>query len=106
MGLWTRVVGILTAVVGLFLPMFAAARGVRPVGRAVRWLVHVLLLALVLAGLWWTHKWFDLDQYLQLPSPAFKNLWLPLLFLLVYVLCWLGRLLCDLLRPQQEALGF
>ena len=106
MGLWTRVVGILKAVVSLFLPMFAAARGIGPIGRGIRWVLHLIVLALVLVGLWWVHRRFDLDQYLQLPSPAFKNLWLPLLFLLVYVLCWLGRWLWDLLGPEQESAVF
>ena len=89
------------------MPMFAAARDVRRFGPAVRWSLHaVFLLALVLVGLYLVHRWLDLDRYLRLPSPAFRNLWLPLLFVLVYVLCWLGRWLWDLLSPEQESPAF
>jgi hypothetical protein len=96
----------LRALGGLALPMFAAARDVRRVSPAVLGLLHALLLAAVLALLAWVHRRLDLDRFLWLPAPGFRGLWLPLLFLTVYVLCWLGRWLWDLLSPEQETSVF
>lgn len=102
MNLWTRFIDGAKAVGGLFMPMFAAARDVRRIGPVLRWAIHAVLLLTVLTVLYVVHRWQNLDQYLWLPSPKFRNLWLPLLFLLVYLLCWLGRWLWDLISPEQE----
>jgi hypothetical protein len=106
MQLWSRLVGALKAVGGAIMPMFAAARDFRRLSPVVRWLLHALALAVVLAVFWLIHYGFDLDRYLWLPHPALRNLWLPLLFLLVYALCWLGRWLWDLIGPEQESSVF
>lgn len=106
MTLWTRSADGLRTVGGLLMPMFAPARDVRRVGPALRWVLHAVLFALVVGGLYAAHRWLDLDRYLRLPSPAFRDLWLPLLFVLVYVLCWLGRWLWDVLSPEREASAF
>src|SRR4051794_30181610 len=106
MTLWTRIVGGLRTVGGLLMPMFAAPRDVRRFGPALRWLLHAVLFALVVVVLYAAHRWLDLDRYLRLPSPAFRDLWLPLLFVLVYALCWLGRWLWDLISPEREESAF
>ena len=96
----------LKSVGGLVLPMFASARDVRRISAPVRWALHAILLVIILLALYAVHRWQDLDRYLWLPSPSFRNLWLPLLFLLVYVLCWLGRWLWELLGLEQESVVF
>jgi hypothetical protein len=71
----------------------------RPVVRVLLWILHFVLLAAVLVGLWWVNHRYQLDVYLLSPFPRLHPYWLPLLFLLAYLGAWLGywffRLLAD-----------
>ena len=69
----------------------------------VRWVLHLAVLSLVLIGLWLLNRWLDLGRLLVPPHPSLRDLWLPSLFLLVYVLSWLGWWLWAQLGPEQES---
>ena len=95
---------------GAMFPMFAgraasastdAAKGRGP--RIVKWVLHGLLLALILVGLWFLNGRLHLERNIRAPYRLLRETWLPTLFLLFYVLCWLGRALWKLLGPEQTA---
>src|ERR1700758_3308997 len=72
----------------LVLPFGGATK--RPV---LRFIFRTILLALVLVGLWLLNRYLELDRYVRAPLPVLREVWLPLLFLLVYTLFWLGAML-------------
>ena len=101
-----RIGGGLRLLGGLIFPMFARARDVLRLGPTLWWTLHLLLLAAGLCGLALLHRRLALDRFLAIPHPVFRNVWLPLLFLLAYALGWLGRWLWRLLGPGQESAVF
>jgi hypothetical protein len=90
---------------GLFLPFLGKARdfGASP---ALRWVLHLTLVALVLAGLGYLNYTFDLAKFLEAPWVILRRLWLPTLFLLLYLLAWLGWWLWRLLGPDSDPADF
>lgn len=69
-----------------------------------RWTMHVLCLGGVLVGLAMLNYLLGLETVVRSPWPALRSLWLPLLFLLVYALAWLGWWLYKLLTtPTGES---
>lgn len=98
--LWER----LQALFGLVLPMLGrAAEGFRSV---VFWVLHGLIVLGILAGLTWANGHFDLPRYLRAPTAWLAEIWLPLLFLILYVNLWLGWALWKLSRPEQQPSPF
>jgi hypothetical protein len=89
--------------IGLILPFFARARDLRNVGPQFRKVLHVLLVVAILVVLGVIHYLLDLGRLLPTAGLLLRNLWLPFLFLLVYVLSWLGWWLWKLLQPEAEA---
>lgn len=91
----------------LLFPMFAAPTPDQPGGgrarRVLLGIVHVLIVALILVGLWYLGRWLQLDRHIRVSSVYLREFWLPVLFLLFYVLCWLARALWKLLGPEQLA---
>ncbi|QEL20041.1 type VI secretion protein IcmF/TssM N-terminal domain-containing protein [Limnoglobus roseus] len=78
--------------VGLVLPMFAEAADFRSWPRWVKFLVHVIALGSILYGLYWLNNHWPFIQKL-LKSKAtvdVQKVYLPLIFVLIYVLSWLG----------------
>src|SRR4051794_22875553 len=78
---------------GLVFPMFAGARALRGPGPAARRVLHAVLLVATLVALGIVNSVLGLDRYLRVPlSPleGLREVWLPILFLLFYSLCWLG----------------
>ena len=65
-----------------------------------------MLIALILVGLWFIGYLLGLDRYVRAPVEALREVWLPLLFVLVYILIWLGWTLWKLLGPDQLAADF
>ena len=57
--------------------------------RIYLWVLHVVLVLLILAGLWYVNYRYRLGESLLSPFPALHRVWLPLLFLLLYVGGWL-----------------
>jgi hypothetical protein len=71
----------------------------------VIWSLHLLLLAAVLAGLYWVNLFFDVPRKI----PGYRllaHLWLSLLFLLLYVLTWLGWWFWGLLTAEEGEARF
>jgi hypothetical protein len=69
-------------------------------GTIVRWVLHLLLVAAVLVGLWYLNGWLGLERLLRSDWPFLHPYWLPLLFLILYVLAWLGGWLWQLTGPD------
>jgi hypothetical protein len=65
----------------------------------VRWIVHFLLIALILVGLYFLNQWLGLPRVLRSSWPFLHAYWLPLLFLILYLLMWLGGWLWILTGP-------
>ncbi len=89
---------------GVLLPMFHAPKG--RIAKSLRWPLHIIVLILVLDGLYYLNYFFDLERSLRSPWPILHDVWLPLLFLLVYILGWLGLWLWKLLGPDHETSDF
>jgi hypothetical protein len=103
MGLLARLVNLLRGLVGLVLPVFARARDFRGLSPGVRRGLHFLVLAAVLVGLGFANRYYQIGRELKGPPVLREYLWLPLIFFLIYVLCWLGWWLWKLLEPEQES---
>src|SRR5689334_12877564 len=80
---WARAVGL----VSIVLP-FARGGTARGVPAAVRWVLHALVLAAVLAGLFYLNEYFRIHELIPQPAWA-RHIWLPLFFLLLYTAGWL-----------------
>lgn len=78
-------------------------RGSRRAGKVLRWTLHFACVAGVLAGLGLANYALDLPRLLRAPWPALRAVWLPLLFLLVYLLAWMGWWLWRLLETPPDA---
>ena len=70
-------------------------------GTILRWFLRLLILAAILLGLWLLNGYLGLDRFVRAPRPFLRQVWLPLLFLLFYLLCWLGWSLWKLVGPDQ-----
>jgi hypothetical protein len=70
------------------------------------WWLHILILALVLGGLWFLNYWFDIRTYTPTANPYVAYSWLPLLFMLIYSLSWLGWWLYKLLIPEEDVSAY
>jgi hypothetical protein len=90
---------------GLILPFFSRARDLKGMGPQFRRFLHVLLVVVILVGLGILNRVMDWDKLVPAPWPL-PQIWLPLLFLLVYILSWLGWWLWKLLEPVEEASVF
>lgn len=53
-----------------------------------RWLIHYTIQALILTGLGYLNYRLDLIKYLDTRFSAMRYLWLPLLYLTLYLLAW------------------
>jgi hypothetical protein len=75
-------------------------------GPQLRKVLHVVMVVLILVGLAVIHRLLDLGKLIKTPYALLRDYWLPLLFLLVYILSWLGWWLWKLLEPTEEASDF
>jgi hypothetical protein len=71
------------------------------VGLVIRWICHFLIVALVLVGLYFLNRWLELERVLRSPWPFLHAFWLPLLFLLLYLMAWLGWWIWELTGPEK-----
>jgi hypothetical protein len=94
------IVDALRWLVALVLPFFAKARDFQGMGPALRWAIHILLVAAILIGLFYVQHLDFLRPHLVGPRFISTELWLPLLFVLVYALGWLGWWIWRLLQPE------
>lgn len=105
MGLFTSLWAGLQGLGGVLLPMFSNVR-LHGIANFLRWVLHFVMLAAVLVGLWYLNWYFDLEKVLRSPWPILHKVWLPLLFFLLYLLAWLAYGLWNLLGPEREAAEF
>jgi hypothetical protein len=100
----TKLIDVIRNFLSWIFPVFSKALNIRAHAREYRWPMHigiVVLILVVLAVL--NSKWvLDLRTYLPTAPVLIQQTWLPLLFLLVYVLSWLGWWLWKLLTPEDE----
>lgn len=96
--------------VGLLLPIFAEAADTRTWPAWLRWGLHLLLLGLVLFGLWTLERrfeWFAANLAVRAPDWVRDNhLYLAVLFVLGYLLCWVGYGLVRLFAADDGAAEF
>ena len=91
----------LRALAGLILPMFVRPR----LSPGLLWGLHLLLLAAVLVGLWFLQRFLKLTPNIGYGPRWLAQVWLPVLFLLTYLLAWAGWWLWRLLQevPEESA---
>src|SRR4051812_13144836 len=94
---------LLKSLVRVLLPIGRREATGRPV---VRLIFRILLLALVLVGLWMLNRRLELDRYVRAPLPVLREVWLPLLFLLFYILAGLGWMLWKTIGMEQDGSEF
>src|SRR5262245_48672148 len=94
-------------VVALITPFFTQARYLKGVGRGLLWVLPITLVAATLVGLWWLNN-YPLKLYEYVPSQisALRYFFLPILFGIAYLLCWLGVWLWRLLQPEADLVEF
>jgi len=93
--------------VGLVLPVAGKARASKGLGTTLYWVIHFLLLAIILVGLYFLNdRVLNWDRYIPRTSRFLAKSWLSILFLLVYVLAWLSWWLFKLLAPDQHTSDF
>lgn len=95
----------LRTLLGLILPIFARAGEVRRFAPVLRWVLHFLLVAGILVGLYFLNQALGIAKHV----PGIMELgkfWLPILFLLIYLLGWLGWWLWKLLITEDEVSHF
>src|SRR6267142_4318184 len=88
---------------GILFPFLAKASDVRTVGRKLRWVIHFAMVLGILVGLGFLNYALDVGKLLDTPHPYLRRIWLSLLFLLVYLLAWVGWWLWTLLGAEQES---
>lgn len=91
--------------VGLVLPIFAKAGDFRSWPRWAWQTIHFAILAAVLVGLYFLNRFLKIqDTYLLRHADLLGQFYLPIVFLLLYVLCWAGYFIWKILG-EGEASG-
>jgi hypothetical protein len=102
----TRFLNSLRRVLSWIFPVFSRTLNIRARVQEYQWPIHIFIVVLVLVGLWALNWALDLRTYLPTAPRLIQQTWLPLLFLLVYALSWLGWWLWKLLAPEEESSPF
>lgn len=68
----------------------------------VLWVLHFVLLIAIVIGLYVINRHYHLETELLSPFPRLHQYWLPMLFILVYVGCWLGWWFFKLLTDPRD----
>jgi hypothetical protein len=109
--LWNRLWNGLRRAIGLIIPFFSRAKDFRGVSVQMRWFWRALLLVLVLALLYWINLKTELNRTLG-KAPVYhpfgltldlKAFWLPILFLLLVAITWIGWWLWSLFNEEEES---
>src|SRR5262249_59835349 len=85
------------------------SRYLRSLGRGLAWVIHILAVVGILVGLEWVQLYFELDRLIKssfLQNLYIHKVWLPAMFVLVYILSWLGYWLWKLLGPEEDLIEF
>jgi hypothetical protein len=101
-GFFTAIWSGLVSLGGLLMPLgHRAGSAIR--SPAVRWALHLLAVALVLLLLYLLNERLGIYRLIPTAFRLVAHVWLPVLFLLVYALGWLGWWLWRLLTAEEEA---
>jgi len=87
---------ILRWIGGLFLPMFTRPR----ISPGLLWFLHFLLIAAITVGLWYVGRRIEIGRNIEARWPIIREIWLPLLFLLLYFIAWQAWWIWKLLQPE------
>jgi hypothetical protein len=91
---------------GLVLPVFAKVGDFRHWSPWVWRILHLLAVGGVLYLTWWLNRVYDVGYFLQGVDIQYRQFFLPVLFLLVYTLSWLGYWLWRLFGEEEAAADF
>jgi hypothetical protein len=80
----------LQSLAGLVFPMLARTRDARARNPVVRWALHVVVVATGLVGAIYLNRWI---RDILTGPPWLRQVWLPLIFVLLYVGFWVGWLI-------------
>ncbi len=105
-GILTWMLDKIRGAIGLLLPIAGKAAGAPGLGKGLRWAIHVIVVVAVLVGLHFLNQWLGLYNGLWGQADLLRFNWLPLLFVISYVLCWLGWWLWTLLVTEDEHTEF
>lgn len=84
---------------------YTSERAAGGVTRGLRIVLHLVLLAIILIGLFFLNRYLKIDELIPRPVWA-QPIWLPLLFLLLYFLGVLGWWIYRLLMAEGEGTDF
>ena len=92
------------AMVAWFLPVYQQAGAVQAKGprRTVSWVLHALIVAAIVVGLFLLGGALHLERYIPKKYPLLRRSWLSILFLLLYLLGWMVLLLVKALRAEDD----
>ena len=79
----------LGSLAAFFIPIFDKTGAWRHISRGLRWAIHILLVVGAVIGLHYLNRYYDLGRYIPRERFLGDN-WLPILFLLCYLLGWLA----------------
>ncbi len=79
------------SLVNLVVPVFGQAKALRGLRTATTWAIRLVVLALIVAGLYWVNTFPDVKA-LSYVGPPFQDWYLPILFLLAVGLAWVAVL--------------
>ncbi len=102
MGFLTALWNGVKNVAGLILPVGNRAASAR-MSPGVRWALHLLVIALVLVGLYFLNSILGIPNLIPGSLRLLAYVWLPILFLLMYTLAWLGWWLWVLWSAEEAA---
>ncbi len=103
---FTKLAAFFRQAVALVLPVFASAGDFRRWNPWVWRILHLLCVAGVLALLWWVNVRYEVGYFLQAVPKDLRQFFLPTLFILLYLLSWLGYYLWRLLNEEEAAADF
>lgn len=100
----TKLIDVIRNFLSWIFPVFSKALNFRAHAREYRWPIHIGIVVLILVVLAVLNSKYVLDLRTYLPTAPvlIQQTWLPLLFVLVYVLSWLGWWLYKLLTPEED----
>jgi hypothetical protein len=92
----------------LILPLAGKVTGAPGLGRGIRWAIHIAVVVGILVGLHYLNDYLGIHTKLTGHSYPdwLRHNWLPLLFVISYILCWLGWWLWTLLVTEEEFAQF
>jgi hypothetical protein len=105
MRIFMRLWNGLRKLIGLILPIFGKARDFRAISRPLRVILHILVLAVTLVLLF-SLNWVIPGLQNLCRVQSLRQVWLPVLFLIIYTLGWLVRWGWMMWMTEEEASDF